>query len=80
MPDDLVAEPLEKILEHKLIREKRDSMEKKLKLLRKGHDKEKLKVLPNKTGDSEGMKKSKFYMGQKLVKRLSTKTMYEISF
>lgn len=72
--DEIVAEPLEKILEHKLVKEKRDALEKKLKTLRKNHDKEKLKASLQDVGDCSG-KKSKFSMGNKLVKRLSSKNM-----
>lgn len=76
--DEIKAEPMEKILEHKQIREKRDALEKKLKTLRKNHDKEKLKLSTQKGGDlpdGAGAKKSKFYMSNKLVKRLSSKNM-----
>lgn len=71
--DAIVAEPLEKILENKLIKEKRDALEKKLKALRKNHDKEKLKAVSE--GVDGGVKRSKFSMGNKLVKRLSSKNM-----
>lgn len=75
--EEIVAEPFEKILESKLIKEKRDALEKKLKSLRKTHDKEKLKVsLQLKNSEpTETNKKSKFYMSNKLVKRLSSKNM-----
>lgn len=71
--DAIVAEPLEKILENKLIKEKRDALEKKLKALRKNHDKEKLKAATD--GVEGGVKRSKFSMGNKLVKKLSSKNM-----
>lgn len=72
---ELVAEPLEKILDNKLIKEKRLELEKKLESLRKKHDKEKLRVSAHKSGDlTDGIKKSKFY-NNKLVKRLSNKNM-----
>lgn len=77
--DDIKAEPLEKILEHKLIREKREALEKKLKSLRKTHEKDKLKLSSQRSGDvtdgATSSKKSKFYMSTKLVKRLSSKNM-----
>lgn len=74
---DIVAEPLEKILEHKLVKEKRLEMEKKLESMRKKHDKEKLRVSSQRSGDlTDGIRKSKFYMNNKLVKRLSSKNMY----
>lgn len=79
--DAMKAEPLECILAHKLVREKRQEMEKKLESLRKKHDKEKLRICSSPKsgsgGDSstESSKKSKFNMGNKLVKRLSSKSM-----
>lgn len=75
---EIVAEPLERILENKLVREKRLEMEKKLESLRKKHDKEKVRVTSLRSGGdlSEGIRKSKFYMNNKLVKRLSSKNMW----
>lgn len=70
--DDIVAEPLERILEHKSIREKRDTMEKKLKTLKKSHDKKKVEVSQNEVGDG---KKSSLFSNNRLVKRLSAKSM-----
>lgn len=73
---DIVAEPLEKILDHKLVREKRSEMERKLDSMRKKHDKEKVRVTSQRSGDlTESIRKSKFYMNNKLVKRLSNKNM-----
>lgn len=73
---DIVAEPLEKILDNKLVKEKRLEMEKKLESMRKKHDKEKLRVTSQRSGDlTDGIRKSKFYMNNKLVKRLSSKNM-----
>lgn len=73
---DIVAEPLDKILDNKLVREKRAEMEKKLETMRKKHDKEKLRATSQRSGDlTDGIKKSKFYMNNKLVKRLSNKNM-----
>ncbi|KAJ6598540.1 1-phosphatidylinositol 4,5-bisphosphate phosphodiesterase classes I and II, partial [Pseudolycoriella hygida] len=70
------AEPLEKILEHKLVKEKRLEMEKKMETMRKKHDKEKLRVSAQKSGDlTDGIRRSKFYMNNKLVKRLSSKNI-----
>lgn len=74
--DALTAETLESILANKCVREKRQEMEKKLESLRKKHDKEKLRVCSGlKSGESSSDKKSKFNMGNKLVKRLSNKSM-----
>lgn len=76
----IVAEPLEKIFEDKQVRKKRDALEKELKALKKSHDKEKIKVTTQKSGDlTEGIKKSKFGMGNKLVKRFSSKNMADMS-
>ncbi|XP_063703185.1 1-phosphatidylinositol 4,5-bisphosphate phosphodiesterase classes I and II isoform X2 [Culicoides brevitarsis] len=69
--DAIVAEPLEKILENKLIKEKRDALEKKLKTLRKTHDKEKVKAATE--GVDGNVKRSKFSMG--IVKRISSKNI-----
>ncbi|XP_055375771.1 1-phosphatidylinositol 4,5-bisphosphate phosphodiesterase classes I and II [Condylostylus longicornis] len=69
---EITAEPLEKIFEHKSIREKRLEMEKKLESLRKKHDKEKLKVASQKSSPTDSSsKKSKFLF----IKRLSSKTL-----
>lgn len=76
--DAMKAEPLECILAHKVVREKRQEMEKKLESLRKKHDKEKLRICsssPKAGGDASDNKKSKFNMGNKLVKRLSSKSI-----
>lgn len=73
---DIIAESLEKILDNKLVREKRTEMEKKLETLRKKHDKEKLRCTSQRGGDlTDGIRKSKFYMNNKLVKRLSNKNL-----
>lgn len=73
---EIVAEPLEKILDNKMVKEKRLELEKKLESLRKKHDKEKTRVSTHKSGDlTDGIKKTKFYMNNKLVKRLSNKNM-----
>lgn len=72
--DDIVAETLEKILEHKTIREKREAMEKKLRSLKKNHDKKKVEVAQQEIGDGGG-KKSSIFSSNRLVKRLSSKNM-----
>ncbi|KAH8241853.1 hypothetical protein KR026_007569 [Drosophila bipectinata] len=72
--DLVIAEPLEKILEHKSVKEKRLEMEKKLESLRKKHDKEKVKIAGQKSSPLEG-KKPKFAIPNKLVKRLSNKSL-----
>lgn len=73
---EIIAETLDKILDYKVVREKRVEMEKKLESMRKKHDKEKLRVTSQKSGDlTDGIRKTKFYMNNKLVKRLSNKNM-----
>lgn len=67
--EDIVAETLEKILEHKSIREKRETLEKKIRVLRKSHDKKKIELVQNEIGEA---KKSSI---NKLVKKLSSKNM-----
>ncbi|XP_002052073.3 1-phosphatidylinositol 4,5-bisphosphate phosphodiesterase classes I and II isoform X4 [Drosophila virilis] len=73
--DLVLAEPLDKILEHKSVREKRLEMEKKLESLRKKHDKEKLKIAGQKLSPLDGGKKPKFTITNKLVKRLSNRSL-----
>lgn len=70
--DDIVAETLEKIFEHKTIREKREALEKKIRALKKSHDKKKVEVMQNEIGDG---KKSSIFSSNRLVKRLSSKNM-----
>ncbi|XP_067622681.1 1-phosphatidylinositol 4,5-bisphosphate phosphodiesterase classes I and II isoform X4 [Eurosta solidaginis] len=77
---DLVrAEPLNKILDHKMVREKRVEMEKKLEALRKKHDKEKIKIAMQKSSPVDGSKKPMFNIAHKLKKRLSNKSLTCIS-
>lgn len=78
--EEVSAEPLDKILDNKLVKEKRLELEKKLESLRKKHDKEKVKVTAAQQRSSSGgsdasMKKPKFSMPNKLVKRLSSKNL-----
>lgn len=73
---DIVAESLDAMLDAKAVREKRLEMEKKLDTLRKKHDKEKLKVAAAMRSGEEPGRRTKFYMNNKLVKRLSSKNMY----
>lgn len=70
--DEIVAETLEKIFEHKSIREKREALEKKIRTLKKSHDKKKIEVVQNEIGDG---KKSSIFSSNRLVKRLSSKNM-----
>ncbi|XP_039284190.1 1-phosphatidylinositol 4,5-bisphosphate phosphodiesterase classes I and II isoform X2 [Nilaparvata lugens] len=71
LSDGLVAESFEKIMESKVVKEKRIDLEKRLETLRKRHEKEKTKA-------SESEKsKTKFHIGNRLVKRLSSKNISE---
>ncbi|XP_067009832.2 1-phosphatidylinositol 4,5-bisphosphate phosphodiesterase classes I and II [Anabrus simplex] len=73
--NELVAEPLEKLMENKVVKEKKLELEKKLESLRKKHDKEKSRVQMSK-GSQDEKSRSKFYMSShKLVKRLSSKNI-----
>lgn len=72
--DNLHAEPLEVILNNKAVRERQIELERKLDIIRKKHDKEKLKIMTLKSSSSQE-KKKKFGLTNKLVKRLSNKTM-----
>lgn len=71
---DIVAESLEKLMSNKIVREKKNELDKKLESLRRKHEKEKLRVQSSKTSLDGEKHKSKFY-NNKLVKRLSTKNM-----
>ncbi|XP_043251916.1 1-phosphatidylinositol 4,5-bisphosphate phosphodiesterase classes I and II [Colletes gigas] len=74
--DEIVAESLEKLMENKLVREKKVELEKKLESLRKKHEKEKLRMQSQK-GSIDGEKhRSKFYVSNKLVKRLSSRNIF----
>lgn len=70
--DEIVAETLEKIFEHKTLREKREALEKKIRALKKSHDKKKIEVVQSEIGDG---KKSSIFSSNRLVKRLSSKNM-----
>lgn len=73
--NEIKAESLDKILENKIIKEKRFEFEKKLEQLRKKHDKEKIRVTTSINDVSDGIRIPTFCMGNKLIKRLSSKTM-----
>lgn len=70
--DEIVAETLEKIFEHKSIREKREALEKKIRGLKKSHDKKKVEAMQSEISDG---KKSSIFSSNRLVKRLSSKNM-----
>lgn len=69
MIEELVAESLEKLMENKVVKEKKAELEKKLEALRKKHEKEKQRL------NSADFDKTKNFFTNKLVKRLSSKNM-----
>lgn len=71
---NLQAEPLEHILNSKIVRERQMELEKKLDKIRKKHDKKKLRIMALKLSPSQE-KRKKFGLTNKLVKRLSSKTL-----
>ncbi|KAK5643289.1 hypothetical protein RI129_007134 [Pyrocoelia pectoralis] len=72
--EEIIAEPLEKILENKLVKEKKLELDKKLESLRKKHEKKKATLQSQKSTGETGEKISKL-MNMKLVKRLSSKNI-----
>ncbi|XP_054262256.1 1-phosphatidylinositol 4,5-bisphosphate phosphodiesterase classes I and II [Macrosteles quadrilineatus] len=77
LSDELVAESLEKLMENKVVKEKRTELDKKLEALKKKHEKERSRIQSQKSSSDSEKSKSKFYMGNKLVKRLSSKNISE---
>lgn len=73
-PEEIVAEPLDKILENKLVKEKRMELDKKLENLRKKHEKKKI-TLQSQKSSGDGTEKRSKLINMKLVKRLSSKSM-----
>ncbi|KAI4492377.1 hypothetical protein M0804_002168 [Polistes exclamans] len=74
--EEIVAESLEKLMENKLVKEKKMELEKKLESLRKKHEKEKMRVQSQKSSLDGEKHKSKFCMSHKLVKRLSSRNIF----
>ncbi|KAF2905741.1 hypothetical protein ILUMI_00434 [Ignelater luminosus] len=72
--EEMVAEPLDKILENKLVKEKKAELDKKLESLRKKHEKKKITLQSQKSTGEAGEKISKL-INMKLVKRLSSKSI-----
>lgn len=72
--EEIIAEPLEKILENKLVKEKKLELDKKLDTLRKKHEKKKMTLQSQKSSDFSGEKKSKL-MNMKLLRRISNTNM-----
>nr|CAH7747170.1 unnamed protein product [Callosobruchus chinensis] len=76
--EELIAEPLEKILDNKLVREKRTELDKKLEALRKKHEKKKMSMTTQKSSDFS--EKRSRLVNMKLVKRLSSKNLVSSVF
>ncbi|KAL0109387.1 hypothetical protein PUN28_014453 [Cardiocondyla obscurior] len=74
--DEIVAESFEKLMENKLVKEKKMELEKKLESLRKKHEKEKMRLQSQKASFDGEKHRSKFYMSNRLVKRLSSKNIF----
>lgn len=71
--EELSAEPLEKIMENKLVKEKKMELDKKLESLRKKHEKKRMTLQTQKSGEF-GTEKKKL-INMKLVKKLSSQKM-----
>lgn len=74
MDEVIVAEPLEKILDNKLVKEKKLELDKKLENLRRKHEKKKITLQSQKSSDFGGEKRSKL-INMKLLRRISTTNM-----
>ncbi|XP_057325242.1 1-phosphatidylinositol 4,5-bisphosphate phosphodiesterase classes I and II isoform X2 [Microplitis mediator] len=73
--ENIVAESFEKLMNNKLVLEKRGELDKKLESLRRKHEKERARLQPAKSSVDGEKHKSKFYTN-KLVKRLSTRNIF----
>lgn len=74
--EGIVAESLTKLMDNKLVKEKKLEMEKKIEMLRRKHEKERHRVQHMKSShDSERTRMSKFSMSSRFVKRISIKNM-----
>lgn len=74
--EGIVAESLTKLMENKTVKEKKLELEKKIERIRRKQVKEKHHVQHLKSShDSERMRKSKFPINSRFVKRLSIKNM-----
>ncbi|KAK3909225.1 1-phosphatidylinositol 4,5-bisphosphate phosphodiesterase beta-3 [Frankliniella fusca] len=68
---ELNVETLEELMKSKAVREKKQEMDKKLEALRKKHEKERSRLQIQRGSQDTEKPKPKFYMSNKLVKRLS---------
>lgn len=80
--EELKAESLESILSSKFVKEKRAELEKKVENLKRKQEKERARALHGHqrscdlSSSESAARRTKFYMTNKLVKRLSSKNMY----
>lgn len=72
MSEEISAESLEKLMENKLVKEKRTELDKKLESLKKKHEKEKMRIQSQKTSIDGEKHKTKFHISHKFIKRLSS--------
>ncbi|XP_057656050.1 1-phosphatidylinositol 4,5-bisphosphate phosphodiesterase classes I and II [Diorhabda carinulata] len=76
--EELVAESLDRLLENKLVKEKKLELEKKLENLRRKHEKKKMSLSSQKSTDF--LEKKSKLANMKLVKRLSSKNIVSAVF
>ncbi|XP_043470504.1 1-phosphatidylinositol 4,5-bisphosphate phosphodiesterase classes I and II isoform X1 [Leptopilina heterotoma] len=76
MSEEISAESLEKLMENKLVKEKRTELDKKLESLKKKHEKEKMRIQSQKVSIDGEKHKTKFYISHKFIKRLSSNNIY----
>uniref|UniRef100_A0A2S2Q4C5 1-phosphatidylinositol 4,5-bisphosphate phosphodiesterase n=1 Tax=Sipha flava TaxID=143950 RepID=A0A2S2Q4C5_9HEMI len=78
LSEGIVAEPLTKLMENKIVKEKKLELEKKIERIRRKQEKERHQVQHLRSShDSERMRKSKFPINSRFVKRLSIKNIQE---
>lgn len=74
--EGVVAESLPKLMDNKLVKDKKVELEKKFEALRRKQEKERHRAQHMKSShESERMRMSKFSMSSRFVKRLSIKNM-----
>ncbi|XP_058792167.1 1-phosphatidylinositol 4,5-bisphosphate phosphodiesterase classes I and II isoform X2 [Phymastichus coffea] len=73
--EEIIAEPLDKFMENKLVKEKKSELEKKLESLRKKQEKEKVRV-QNAKGSVDGEKHKSKFVSHKILQRLSSKNIF----
>lgn len=74
--EGVVAESLTKLMDNKLVKDKKMELEKKIDALRRKQEKERYRAQHMKSShESDRMRMSKFSMSSRFVKRLSIKNM-----